>query len=666
VNLNWDAELLELREQVAQIRQTVQAEAAPIVVPVVPTVIEFILSSDYLGKTLFPRQATQHKVTWLEVDALTLHDLETIDEWSAGFVVGAHDDLYDGQWFEPAHGFDHTRGSTPDLVDRMILLRSRGRRSFRVRINAEGRRAGKGESAGNDVAYLLWQLLAQGEPQLSVNAARGKTLTVDVYGGNQQEARSNVHTDIVRTIVQAKCFWPYIDRLTRDRLVLATPADLAAGRPGTIEIVARETTTLAARGQASVCAVFDEMASIEVANSKLSAEDLFNAALPALDQARGWALVICLSSPAQRAGKFYGLFRQGCEIDEATGTAAYPEIFVRQGTSWDPYLDAEIAITLPVVSDETAATSDWYRNADGTVRCFSDPGGAPVIYDDELRQRERADPVTFAVENAGQWADVEDALLHPKWIRRTFEAPDGITLAPNQPRFGTHQYRLHIDPSSKRDPTAYMIAHAETVADGTTYMVIDRIRRIVPIDGDIPIDEVYIQLEADLRELQPDSFTVDQHGGQFLLHDIKGRVPDLLRSHRISFELVPHTRSGNVDLAATFKAAMRNGLIRSFPDRQLELELRFLQEVNGCAKAPTTGPCTTDDVAMCALVLAKQILGDAGGYGAELGGLPLGGHPGIGNHPLGEQFSAAGGGRRASYPQRPSRISRWHRTRRAS
>ena len=120
------------------------------------------------------------------------------------------------------------------------------------------------------------------------------------------------------------------------------------------------------------------------------------------------------------------------------------------------------------------------------------------------------------------------------------------------------------------------------------------------------------------------------------------------------------------DLAATFKAAMRNGLIRSFPDRQLELELRFLQEVNGCAKAPTTGPCTTDDVAMCALVLAKQILGDAGGYGAELGGLPLGGHPGIGNHPLGEQFSAAGGGRRASYPQRPSRISRWHRTRRAS
>ena len=59
-------------------------------------------------------------------------------------------------------------------------------------------------------------------------------------------------------------------------------------------------------------------------------------------------------------------------------------------------------------------------------------------------------------------------------------------------------------------------------------------------------------------------------------------------------------------------------LRHAFELAQLELELRFLQEVNGCAKAPTTGPCATDDVAMCALVLAKQILGDAGGYGAAM------------------------------------------------
>jgi hypothetical protein len=641
--VTWESEFEALRAEVDAIRERLQGTEA-IIPPVVPTIMEFVLSPEYLAKpTLFPRQGLELKVTWLETESLTSYDLKVLRELGTAFVPGAYDELFEGRWFEPAPDREYTSGTTPDVLDRMAILKSRGRRSFRQVISAKGRRAGKGEIASINASYLIWQLLALGDPQPFVNAAPGKMLSIDCYAGNQQQAREAVFGDIVRAITRAPCFHPFIESLRRDRLTLATPGDLAAGRPGSIEVVARETTTLAARGQTTVCAIFDEMAHIDPANSKISADDLYAAATPALDQARGRALIMATSSPAQRAGKFYALFRQACEIDEDTGQTLYPDMVAFQASSWDPYLDADIATELPLVSEE-AAGDGWLRTPEGAVRGFPDPGGPPVIYDEELRQKERQDPVRFMVENGGQWADVLNPLLYRPWITRMFEEPDGVVLDPNSEPILALNYRIHIDPSSRWDPAVYVIAHEVTILD-VRYLVVDRIRRFLPVDGELDLAALYKELERDIRAFAPTSVTVDQHGGAFLLESIKERLRDFLRGNRVNFDVAPHSRNKNLELTDRFRDAMQHGRVRSPYNQQLELELRFLQDVNGSAKAPTSGPCTTDDVAVTLMVLTHQILGHRD-YGQDLRAVGLRGHPGLSKHPLAEDFSAFGASRR--------------------
>ncbi len=163
---------------------------------------------------------------------------------------------------------------------------------------------------------------------------------------------------------------------------------------------------------------------------------------------------------------------------------------------------------------------------------------------------------------------------------------------------------MHIDPSTRSDPTAYAIGHAEDI-DGERIAVIDTTRRWLARGADIPWeDEVYAQIELDIVAFQPRLITVDQHGGNFVVIDLHRRIRKLPIVQRINVHDIPHTRTNNRIYADVFRGAVQRRRVRSYPDRQLQLELQFLQDINGAAKAPTTGPVTTDDVAIATMVVA--------------------------------------------------------------
>lgn len=608
--MSWDEELVELQAKVAALRERIDP---PKTEPLrVPSIAEFVLSTEYLARDyVFPRQMTMLRAIFLEEDHMTAYDRSVLAEWMEGFTSGDYDELFDGRWFEPAPDREYTVGTTPDLFDRMAMMRERGRSSFEHVNIVAGRRGGKGEVVSMAAAYLIWQLMALDEPQPHVHADRGKVITLDVFAGNSQQARENVFADIVRRVVNGPCFEGYVRSLTRDRLVIATPFDKRhhheAGY-GTIHVVARETTVLAARGQTSVIQVFDEMAFIDPATSKAPADELFDAASPALDQARGRAVTFSVSSPSQRAGKFFELHREATEIDMVTGTAAYPEMITFQLSSWSPYLGAGEATTIPLVPSTTLATDPWFASPEGTSKCFPANEGAPVLEGVELRQRERRDPRKFRVERGGQWADVDDPFLEPEWITRMWRPIDGRVPSRQFRRRPGTEYYLHLDPSTKHDATVYAIAHAEETATGRV-AVIDTIQRWLPVGRELNWNTIYDQAELDVGAFQPVSATVDQHGGIFVVTELKKRVQRLQLHHRVNIREVPHTRTSNRAMGDIFREALRRGNVRCYHDRQLELELRFLRDVNGSPKAPTAGPIRLDDTAICVMVLVQQILG---------------------------------------------------------
>jgi hypothetical protein len=610
---SWDDEVEVLREELDALRSELNFALTPPAALEVPSVTEFVLSEHWLAQQrLYPRQATLLKTVFLEAESFTPFDDMVVDQWCAGFVQGHADGVDDGWWWEPSGREPDVKGTTPDLRDRMALHRSLGRKWFPHLHIVGGRRGGKGHLAALTVVRALARLLALDEPQPYVHADRGKTLTVDIFAGNQGQARENVFADVVRVICASPFFLPYIVEVRRDRMTLATPYDLRTHGPGfgTIEIIARETTTLAGRGQTSVIQVYDEMAFVTPGTSKAPAEELFGAATPALDQAGDLALIITISSPYQRIGKFYALNRQAHEINVATGTALYPEIVPFQFASWDLYQDWERAATLPLVNPAFGEDRAWFRCADGSTRTFPDAGGPVSAYDERMRQAERSDPDRFRVERRAQWADVTNPYLNAAWIEGMWRTPDGEEVRRLEAGVLADTFYMHIDPSSKHDP--YGLAIGRRCTDGSSeWAEIVHMRRWLAAAGRQDLDAIDAEIVELVRRFNPEQITVDQHGGEFLVSHLKNLLSDVPSPKRRNIWNRPHTSKLDGRTTELFRSFMQAGMVRSYFDRQLDLELRFLQYQGMKVAAPTTGFVTTDDVADAVIVVAVELLDPA-------------------------------------------------------
>lgn len=619
----------------------------------IPDPITFVTGEQWLGRTnLYPRQATLLKVIFLRNDLLTDYDLSVIAEWESSFRRTGNN------------------GITPGILDRMRNLREAGYRYFREVLLVLGRRAGKGYVSALAMSYVLWHYLAKGDPQGFYGVDRDKRLACYIYAGKKEQARDNLWRDLVNVITGGPCYSPYISKAMGESLSVFAPNDFVRMRKlqgmkisttadlATFIILPKESTVMSGRGPASFMLGFDEMAHIVTATgASRSAEEVYDAATPSLDQFRRDAFIVEPSSPWQMVGKFHQNWKNCLEMSE-DGLPVYPEMMMLQLASWEIYEDWERAHDIPMFPP--GFTGDLGEH-EGPSPTFAPLKGAIQVYDDAMKRLEKANPDTFAVERLSHWQATMDAYLDPKKIALMFEPWNGRELQMTDQGVLSIFYKGHADPSLANANFAVAIAHPEEV-DGITHCVFDMIHHWRPSDfPDNTID--YVQIEEELwqliRAFKPDEFTFDQWNSAAVIAQLKKRAHLAQFPKRVVVYEKTATVKHNFERAENFKIGLNQGWIHSPTYEQAELELRFLHLKNGKVEKQETGPVITKDVADCMFECVWTILGSQVGafINGTLGGMSLGGtmqggwQPAAMNERDDPSFSRLSGFGRASGPQ---------------
>jgi hypothetical protein len=582
----------------------------------IPDPITFILGKQWLAQPgIYPRQATLIKVIFLREDLFTEYDYKVVAEW------------------EDSYRSTGNNGITPNILGRMRLLKEQGYPWFREVLLVMGRRAGKGHVSALAMAYVLWNYLAKGDPQSYYGIARSKQLECLIYAGKKEQARKNLWQDLVNAIIDSHCFQPYVSRPQAETLTVFAPHDkvkmanraakgleLSADQ-ATFRIEPKEATLMSGRGGASFMQGYDEMAHVVATGANRSAEEVYGAATPALDQFKKDAFIVEPSSPWQMIGQFYKNYQESLEMKKIvnehgeeveTDEPLYPNKMMIQLTSWDIYKDWEISHTIDAFPRDFEGDLKEYINL--PLPKFPRLQSAPQEYDDEMKKLEVANPDTFKVERLSHWATTMDAYLNMDKIADMWDPTLQKTLKGRMDRY----YKGHGDPSSSNANFGLAVAHTEVNPEtGWKECVFDYIHHWAPSDfpdSHIDYTKVMDELWEIIEGFPIDEFTIDQfNSGPILsmLHK-KSAAAKLFKTPQI-FE-VTATAQLNWKKAEAFKTALNQGWIRAPYDEQADLELKFLQLVATATtmrvEKQSSGPVQTKDVADAMFECVYALLGD--------------------------------------------------------
>lgn len=111
------------------------------------------------------------------------------------------------------------------------------------------------------------------------------------------------------------------------------------------------------------CQFYDEMAHVIATGANRSAEEVYQAATPSLDQFGVNGFIYTGSSPWQMSGQMYENYLQALSVDPETRLPIRPEMLMLQLFSWDLYTDWDIAHKIEVVPKDCAKdfTSKVYQ-----------------------------------------------------------------------------------------------------------------------------------------------------------------------------------------------------------------------------------------------------------------------------------------------------------------
>ncbi len=220
-----------------------------------PPIVDFAEHPSFLGKNLYPKQKTLLKLIYLETESMTPYDVDTISKWADGF-----------------HSGTERVGVSPDIWERVRILKEQGYPHFREVLFIGGRRGGKGVIGAIAGARQNWKLLQLDDPQWYYGVEPGKDLYGFVTATNLIQAKQFQFADLANAIISAKCFEPYIVVAKEYFLALRTPADTrriaefqARGVTpqrliASVRNVAMTSNSRSGRGAAGFMDVFDEMA----------------------------------------------------------------------------------------------------------------------------------------------------------------------------------------------------------------------------------------------------------------------------------------------------------------------------------------------------------------------------------------------------------------------
>ncbi|MEU9405673.1 hypothetical protein AB0E08_08200 [Streptomyces sp. NPDC048281] len=617
----------------------------------VPDPITFVVSPKYLNRpNLYPRQATLLKCFFLREDLFTPYDYQVVAEWDEQYrtakttneqraaraaELGEGDEIIFEALSELERNEDAPKmpiGGTPDILGRMRACKALGYRWFREILLVMGRRAGKGHISALAMAYVLWCYMAKGDPQDFYGVDRDKKLACLIFAGKREQAKANLWRDLVNVVTGGVCFAPYIASSLGEKLSVYAPHDFVrmdemrnrgittALDMATFEILPKESTLMAGRGPASFIMGFDEMAHVVASGANRSAEEVYTASVPSLDQFKKDGFLIEPSSPWQMTGQFYANYERAVEL-EPDGTPVYPATMMIQLASWDIYLDWQIAHELPLFPEGFIGDNGEY--CDVQPPGFRRLKNAIQTYDDQMRKLEKADPDTFAVERRAQWATVMDAYLDPDKVDAVFgpwfnRPPQygAAAIVPTTEGILSFVYKGHADPSSVNCRFGLAIAHIERDLENRPHVVFDRIHHFDPAEFpghtiDYEVVEDYIW-DTFLVPYMPEEFTFDQYQSVGSIQKLVKKLARTRLPKPVSVFERTATNQLNWRYAETFKAAINMGLVHAPDYEEGALELKFLQKAPSTNRVdhPTVGPVQTKDIADAIMITTFALIGD--------------------------------------------------------
>lgn len=607
-------------------------------------IVEFCESDEYCNKPLYPRQRVLLKTIFLE--ELEGWEEDILDYWIAGGHQGSEIQI------------------SPNIRDRVQFLRDAGYNHFREIVLAMGRRGSKGFITGQALAKVMWDTLQLQDPGRHYGIDPDKDIYFSCVAGSEAQAKEFQYADFSSAIEGCRAFEPYMVKSLETEIRVATSEDLrktqqAKSRGAKIQkdIAKLRGKALAAnagtlRGSATMALVIDEMAHMIEGESKASADQVYNAATPSLDQFRKDAIIFCNSSPWSKVGMFYERYvhamlpfhtdhAPGAELNDKGERNGSPFVMTFQGPSWslfegydkDPQRRFRNAITV---------SPDWKRSDDPQDMMGKKVPG--LSKEDEgqilvMRTEEASNPEKFKVERRGKFAEVTDAYLNPAMVDRIFEGRPGrkddgsFIFIPYETNWGLQanptlmRYKAHLDPSSTTAGFGFALGHVELLpgmnGQTTEHVVFDIVKRWNPKDfpGETIDWKVIIQeVMQYARIFHPYEITFDQ----FQSHEPIQHLNSMLQREGIGDIYVREayaTNDSNWYRAEAFKTAINHGLVHGPYDVTHmkpygpQDELKFLQQKNTGGRNPKVekqdvGPVQTKDMADCMMEVVNSLIGN--------------------------------------------------------
>ena len=337
-------------------------------------------------------------------------------------------------------------------VEYLAYLFSEGRCSIgqqdherRELILAIGRRAGKSTLAGIFASYEVYRLLNLQHPQGFYGLPPGNRIQIISIGTDKDQA-GILFNEVTSHLSRCEYFKPFIANNTQSYIQFRTPHDIdryggtirhengkftSFNGKATIRVTFKSCIAKGLRGFGNIVVILDEMAHFQ-AEGQSSAKDIYDAITPSTaafspkgedgmpvalsdgTTAQVESRIICISSPLNKAGKFYDLYHQAMAGGEGSKNM--------------------LAIQAPT----------WEVN--------------PTVQTDYYRQKYHADPTTFMTEHGAQFSDRVRG-----WIEREADLiacidPLGVPKDRGIPRY---PHEMGLDVGLVGDGTAVFITHAE-------------------------------------------------------------------------------------------------------------------------------------------------------------------------------------------------------------
>lgn len=305
---------------------------------------------------------------------------------------------------------------------------------------AIGRRAGKSTLSGIFASYEVYRLLNLQNPQGYYGLPPGNRIQIISIGTDKDQA-GILFNEVTSHLSRCEYFGRYIANNTQSYIQFRTPHDIdrygetsrhengkfvSFNGKATIRVTFKSCIAKGLRGFGNIVVILDEMAHFQ-AEGQSSAKDIYDAITPstAAFSPKNPAdpiepigpvesRIICISSPLNKAGKFYEIYHQAMSGGEAAENL--------------------LAIQAPT----------WEVN--------------PTIESNYYRQKYHADPTSFMTEHGAQFSDRVRG-----WIEREADLvacidPLAVPKVSGMPRY---PHQMGLDIGLVGDGTAVFITHVE-------------------------------------------------------------------------------------------------------------------------------------------------------------------------------------------------------------